>query len=261
MSDAPPFAAHADAEPIASLDLSMFGLGDACNVVLQRSQVLFDLPRSGDLIRAHAAGDPGPLRDAVAARLETILRRGLASLYAEYLALREDLLARAPRRVADIGCGYAFFDLFLGQETDAQLVLIDLESRPPEAEAGTKPFGFAEAHAAYSDLSVARAFLEANGVEPGRVSTLNPERDDVMGLRGVDLAMSLLSCGFHYPLSTYDAFWKRSVREGGTILVDLRAAEAGPQILSLARLGAVRAVSRDGPALRVAARRMRRGLP
>ena len=255
MSEAPAFAAHAEAEPIASLDLSMFGLNDAFNVVLQRSQVLFDLPRPGELIRAFTAGEPGPLREAVAARPETILRRGLASLYHEFLALRRDLDRLAPKQLADIGCGYAFFDLFVGQESEAQMVLIDLERND------ATHFGFEAEGAAYSDLSVARAFLEANGIEPGRISTLNPERDDVSGLRGLDLVMSLLSCGFHYPLSTYGTFFRESVRRGGIILVDLRAQEAGRQIMELARIGAVRILSRDGPALRVAARRSLRGFP
>ncbi|HMO08767.1 MAG TPA: class I SAM-dependent methyltransferase, partial [Paracoccaceae bacterium] len=154
----PDIAAEAARPEVAALDLSPLSTGDLVNLILQRSEVLFDRPRSGQVIRAWEAGDEGPMQAEVARLGIEVARRAAGVIHAEYRALAPVLHARQPRRVADIGCGYAFFDLFLARDLGTDLLLIDLESND------RRHFGFQAEGAAYASLAVARALLEANGV-------------------------------------------------------------------------------------------------
>jgi len=222
---------------IAGLDVSAFSEADVLNVVLQRSEVMFDLPRPGQAIRAWSAGDPAPLQRLIAGREETLLRRALSVIYLEYRALSDTLDRLAPGRVADIGCGYAIFDLFLAQDRAVDLILIDLEDSP------ARHFGFQDTAAAYANLAVARRFLTDNGIAAARIATLNPATDALDTLRGIDLAVSFLSCGFHYPVSTYAGLFRDGVVAGGAVILDLRDGQIDDQCRDLAALGTVEVIA------------------
>ncbi|MCL4189628.1 MAG: class I SAM-dependent methyltransferase [Rhodobacteraceae bacterium] len=218
---------------VAALDLSALGPGDLLNLVLQRSEVLAGLPRPGEIVRAWEAGDEGPIRGAVATLGEAIARRAAAAIHAEYLALRPRLVALAPARVADIGCGYGLFDLFLARDLGAELLLVDIEAN------ARRHFGFQDEGAAYTSLATARALIAANGVPAARVVTLNPGVAPLAAAGSVDLAVSFLSCGFHYPVDAYMHFFARQVRPGGAVVLDLRTRTADRQIERLSTLGTV----------------------
>jgi SAM-dependent methyltransferase len=238
--------AFANRPEVAELDLSAFSSADIVNTVLQRTEVLFDQPRRRRLIRAWTGGDDAPLRAAVDERGEVFLRRAIGALFAEYLELKPLLERLAPKKVADIGCGYAFFDLFLARDFDAKLVLIDLE------ESDARHFGISEEGAAYASLAVAKAFLRANGVPARSIRTLNPRENDPEKLKDVDLALSLLSCGFHYPVSTYEAFFRDTVLPEGAIILDLRNARGvWRQRAVLEEIGRVTTLSDEGKASRL----------
>ncbi len=226
-------AAEADTPLIRNLDLSMFGAEDLVNIILQRSEVLYDVPRSGRVIRAWNAGDDAPIRAEVDRLGDEIARRAAGVIHAEYRSLAPALLAHPPRRVADIGCGYALFDLFIAQDTKASVLLIDIETND------RRHFGFAEEGAAYSNLSVARRLLLANGIAEDRITTLNPATQDLGATEDVDLVVSFLSCGFHYPVTSYASYFRDKVLPGGAILLDLRAATAAEQLLALTPLGRI----------------------
>lgn len=216
---------------VQALDLSVFGRQDLVNLVLQRSEVLFDLPKSGRIIKAWSEGDEAPLLAAVDRLGPEIARRAAGVIHAEYLSLRPVLQGLAPRRLADIGCGYALFDLFAARDLGCDLLLIDLEDN------GQRHFGFQAEGAAYSNLATARRLLEANGVAAGAIRTLNPRQEDPLQAGPVDLAVSLLACGFHFPITPYLGFFASAVATPGAVLLDLRRTSADAQRAELERLG------------------------
>ncbi|MFN3936930.1 MAG: class I SAM-dependent methyltransferase [Gemmobacter sp.] len=221
-------AALTEAPEIAALDLSMFGPADVANVILQRSEVLFDVRQAGDVIRSWEAGDPGPLQGQARRLGAEAVRRAAAVILAEYRALEPVLRPLAPRRIADIGCGYAFWDLFAARSFGSDLLLIDLETNE------RRHFGYSrEAGAAYSSLAVARQMLVANGIAPSTIRTLNPAVEPAETAGPVDLAVSFLSCGFHFPAATYAAFLQDAVAPSGAVILDLRAATAEEQLAAL----------------------------
>lgn len=249
MFDADRVQEVAQSQLVNTLDLSMFSEKDILNTVLQRSEVLFDLDRRGLPIRQWSKGKPEALQAEVARRGDLLLRRAISVLYLEYLALKPTLASLAPKHVADIGCGYGFIDLFIARDFQPALTLIDLESND------ATHFGFHAEAAAYSSLATARAFLLANGVAAEAVTTLNPGHEDATRITEVDLALSLLSCGFHYPANTYARFWETSVKQDGSIILDLREAGAARQREELSQIGALRDLWRGEKWARVLVRK------
>jgi SAM-dependent methyltransferase len=216
---------------ITGLDISCLDRDDLVNIILQRSEVMFDRPRSGQVIRAWGGGDMVPMEAEVDRLGGQIARRAAGVIHAEYRALAPLLRELAPKRVADIGCGYAFFDLFLAKELKSDVVLIDLESNEH------RHFGFKSEGAAYSSLSRAKALLRANGVAAKQITTLNPRDITPESIAPVDLAVSFLSCGFHYPVDLYLPFLEKALAPGGAAIFDLRETTAAEQAAALSRFG------------------------
>ena len=218
---------------IQGLDLSMFGADDLLNLILQRSEVLFDVHRHGRVIRAWQNGDAGPLKEQVQRLGDQIAYRTAAQIYGEYRTIEPLLEQLSPKTIADIGCGYAFFDLFAARQFDCSLLLIDLEENEHQH------FGFANEGAAYSSLEKTREMLVANGVGGRKITTLNPKDKDVMKAGKVDLAVSFLSCGFHYPVDSYLEFFQKKVSPKGGVLLDFRTGTMPDQITALAEHGLI----------------------
>ncbi len=234
---------------VDALDLSALDRGDLVNLILQRSEVLFDVPRAGRVIRAWEAGDPGPVEAQVDRLGAEIARRAAAVIHAEYLGLAPLLAGLRPQRLADIGCGYGFFDLFAARDLGCAVLLIDLESNEH------KHFGFQAEGAAYSSLAVAKRLMTDNGVPAASVTTLNPRETAPEGAGPVDLAVSFLSCGFHYPVDAYLPFLDRALASGGAAIFDLREATADPQAARLAERGILETLPGPAKARRVLLRK------
>jgi len=250
MTDSERIGAFLDHPDIVGLDLSAFSHRDLVNLALQRSPVLSGLDRKpGEIVRAWEAGDDGPLEAAAAELGPTIARRAAALIRSEFEAVAPVISAGAPARIGDIGCGYGIFDLFAARATGASLLLMDIE------ENDRRHFGFATQGAAYSKLSVARAFLEANGIAGARIETVNPGSGGFASVVPVDLVVSFLSCGFHYPVSAYAAFFRDKIVPGGTGVLDLRRRRAEDQIAELRAFGSVREIGGGTKVVRVAFRR------
>lgn len=226
-------AAEAQDSTITALNLDTLTRNDLLNLILQRSEVMFDRPKLGKIIKAWSAGDNGPINAVVDEMGLEIGRRAAGVIRAEYRALEPLLQELAPKRLADIGCGYAFFDLFAAQDLSCQLLLIDLESND------NRHFGFAEEGSAYSSLTVARKLLTNNGISSRKVTTLNPRDKDPVTAKPVDLVVSFLSCGFHYPVDLYLPFLEKVLTPGGAAIFDLRKNTAQEQATKLAQFGSL----------------------
>ncbi|MDJ0630387.1 MAG: class I SAM-dependent methyltransferase [Rhodobacter sp.] len=237
----------AEGDAIQSLDLSMFRVGDILNVALQRSETLADIAQAPDAIRAWVRGNDGPLLRICEQQGLTLVRRALGFIALEYGDLRPVLTRLKPRKLADIGCGYGFFDLFAHAEFGCDLVLVDTE------ESRERHFKFRRQGAAYSSLSTARKFLLANKCSADAVHAVNPLQQDVLDHKEIDLAVSFISCGFHYPCDMYLDFFKSSVVPGGSVILDIRKRLSHEILPGLAGLGKLTKIGEtpDGKAQRM----------
>ncbi|SMH48536.1 hypothetical protein [Maritimibacter sp. HL-12] len=223
-----------ETDRIGSLDTTAFSRNDVLNLILQRSEIIGDQPNPGRYIKAWTTGQDQPLLDLIdTIGADNLVRRAAALIFLEYEELRPVFEKAPPEKVTDIGCGYALFDLFLAQDFKSKLTLIDLETNDE------RHFGFEESGSAYSNLDVAARFLNANGIAKSRIKTLNPAVKSPDRLRGQDLVVSFISCGFHYPWSTYAVFFRDAVTPGGRIILDVRRRAAERTMAELAAFGDV----------------------
>lgn len=84
----------------------------------------------------------------------------------------------------------------------------------------------------YNSLVLTRSFLEKNGVAPERIFTLDvSDKVHAFEKNSVDVVLSLISWGFHYPIETYleDAYI--ALRSGGVLILDIRASTGGERAL------------------------------
>lgn len=223
-----------------TLDLSPLNRDDLLNLVLQRSDVLGYNRPAFDKVRDWEAGEPAALEAAVAENGETYAREAARLIHAEFDRILGLLKRLQPRRIADIGCGYGIFDLFAYHALDCDILLIDIE------QSERRHFGFEDEGAGYSSLATARALLTANGVPGDRIVTWNPNREDLPDGPPIDLAVSFLSCGFHYPIDMYMPFFELAVAPKGAVILDLRGGQADAMVDKLELLGRVRVLRQGG---------------
>lgn len=218
---------------IQQINVGAFREIDMINLILQRSEIIRDLPRSGRIVKAWTEGDERPIRDVVDKFGEELVRRAAAIIWLEYQEIKPAIDRVAPRIIADIGCGYAIFDLFAWRDFPGRLLLIDLE------QSDDRHFGFRDTGAAYTSLEIARKFLVDNGVTAEDIETINPQDTSLPEQGQVDLAVSFISCGFHYPCDTYADFFDKGLASDGAIILDLRKRQADRGLSTLQRFGTV----------------------
>ncbi|MCK8465169.1 class I SAM-dependent methyltransferase [Aliiroseovarius sp. S1339] len=224
---------------VASLNTGAFSPDDIANIILQRSEILGDQRRPGQAIKAWSEGNEAPVREFVEKMGDTLVRRAAAIIWLEYLELKPTIDTLSPKSVADIGCGYSFFDLFLWQDHAASVLLIDIETSEE------RHFGFKKRGAAYSNLNVAQRFLEANGVARSDIACCNPDEADLSAEKPVDLAVSFISCGFHYPVETYLDFFRNGVKPSGAVILDVRSRKLEEATKFLQDLGDVSVLTKS----------------
>lgn len=156
--------------------------------------------------------------------LESVLRReGILGAAVEDARREwEDIESRLGdlevRRAVDIGCGHALIDLFIHRTYGCEMHLIDIE------RTDNHHHEWQSSGAGYASLASAKRFLVANGVPSAAVQTTNPA---VAALEDdhCELVLSLLSAGFHYPVTEYAEFAFRSLVPGGVFVFDARRGE------------------------------------
>lgn len=191
---------------------------------------------------------------AVSVQLESWLgasraARGYKRLIADEYRTIEPVLPTACRRVMDIGCGVGGLDVLLyrrysGGGAGPELYLVDKSARER-----SPVYGYDGPRSFYNSFGVVSAVLSSNGVPSQAIKLM--DADSTWEVDGVDLVVSLLSWGFHYPLAVYVDHVRRVAREGATVVLDVRKGTGDLEQLQ-GLLGDARVVLEDGKRARVA---------
>lgn len=140
----------------------------------------------------------------------------------------ESLLPHIPPEtssILDIGCGIAALDLFLFERLEAPtLILLDKTSIETKVW-----YMFEQSGAFYNSLELAEETLTQNGVPGDKIQLLEATDNGDIKLpdRSVDLIVSTISWGFHYPVSTYVDSVARVMSERGALIIDVRDGTGG----------------------------------
>lgn len=159
-------------------------------------------------------------------RREQVKRAFIREITEEFDGLRTFLPSRC-KRLLDIGCGVGGIDVLFHHHYDLlgetpELYLLDRTETPSAPR-----YGFHRTSSFYNSLSVARDLLLANGVQPSNVHLLEVGSRDLDDVNEIDIVISLVSWGFHYPLDTYIEYVRRAVRPGGVVILDVRKGTGG----------------------------------
>jgi SAM-dependent methyltransferase len=119
-------------------------------------------------------------------------------------------LIRTPRTVLDIGCGLGIYDLAIDKFYSEPINYYLLDKTTDASEESNVFYGYQQVGAFYNNLDTTTDFLTSNGIEKDRLHMLSVassnETTNIMlqnTLQNVDLIISIISWGFHYPVSTY----------------------------------------------------------
>lgn len=198
------------------LDLSVFKWRDAADIGLQRTSGLLKLPVVNSLsYRMWAGGNSTILNLEARLRKRAIIRNACNELSDEFTVISKSIGDLIIDNMMDIGCGHGLIDILFYEKYGCNLHLVDIETTE------AKHHEYRESGAGYGSLVKARQFLETNGVPRSKIKITNPMKEQIEA-NNLDLIISLLSCGFHYPVAEYAEFVKTSLKSGGLFIFDMR---------------------------------------
>lgn len=140
------------------------------------------------------------------------IKRGfIKSILDDYESIKSYLPSNASR-ILDIGSGVAGIDVMLyrhyGKGSNIEFFLLDRTEENRDIY-----YGFRREGAFYNSLDVAKLMLLLNGIKEQNIHLLNATSDYRINVSNIDLVISLLSWGFHYPISVYIEQVYRSLKE------------------------------------------------
>jgi len=142
------------------------------------------------------------------------------SCITDYESIRKALPKRTAGRVniLDIGAGMAGIDVILFNHyflagPDPDIYILDKNTVADKIK-----YGYSNNPSAYNSLDLTREFLELNGVPHQNVHIFETFPKSV----SFDLILSLISCGFHYPITEYISFIKQAIHAKTMLVFDVR---------------------------------------
>lgn len=133
--------------------------------------------------------------------------------------------------VLDIGCGIAGINILLNRHynnSDMKFYLLD------KSEIEDNVFYlFNSKGAFYNSLELACDTLASNGISKKNIISIIANEKNEIGIdEKVDLIISLISWGFHYPISTYLDRVHEILSENGRLIIDVRNDTDGLSLLT-----------------------------
>ena len=130
----------------------------------------------------------------------------------------EEYLPTHCDRSLDIGCGLGLINILLYKKyKSTNIYLLDKTELNVEEISGIhKNYKF------YNSMQAAKETITLNGIEENKLNLY--ETTDYKDLFNIkfDVIFSLLSCGWHYPVSTYIDLLSNSLSDDGVLILDLR---------------------------------------
>lgn len=137
-------------------------------------------------------------------------------------------LPNNPKKILDIGCGVAGIDIMLNRHYDNNPVFYLLD----KSEVNSKVYyGLEKKAAYYNSLKLAKELLVLNGISADKIYTEEVGEKPIFFDQKFDLVLSLISWGFHYPVSTYLNQVYNLLNSGGTLIIDVRKDSGGEEEL------------------------------
>lgn len=136
----------------------------------------------------------------------------------------KSFLPKKATNIADIGCGMCGIDVLIYHHfKDPDLLLIDGDMIDEKVY-----YGYQSETALYNSFMEAENLLIENKVPSDVFSFCYMVKgDNIYSNTIFDCIISLLSCGYHYPLETYFPFIIKNMSDDGVFICDIRQGTDG----------------------------------
>lgn len=106
-----------------------------------------------------------------------------------------------PKRVLDLGCGLGRMSIFMNAKLQDDSIHYILADTTTVSRKDKPRFGWNHGEDFYNDLSLTEKFARSHGLHNFEIFDVNKQNMEF--IKDVDLVMSFLSAGFHYPIENY----------------------------------------------------------
>lgn len=140
-------------------------------------------------------------------------------MYSEYNTIKE-VLPISINNILDIGCGIAGVDVYISNHYNNSIDIYLLDKTLMENKVH---YGFEQKGAFYNSLEGAKDFLISNSIKSDKIFIQEATDDNKITFDDkFDLIISLISWGFHYPVSTYLNEVYNKLSNNGILIIDVR---------------------------------------
>jgi len=157
-------------------------------------------------------------------------REHLLNNFVRYINSVKKWLPKKVGKVVDIGCGIGLLDTFLfnhyGQDKTIQFYLFDKTETNKSVY-----YGFRPTAAFYNSLELTKDQCITNGMDAKQVNIVEATKENLIKIKDVDLIISSIAWGFHFPISVYINEVKAILKPGGILIVDIRKETDGLETL------------------------------
>jgi len=119
-------------------------------------------------------------------------------------------LKNHPSQILDIGCGLGIYDLALYDFYKKDIKFILLDKTTTNDDEKKIHYGYREKAAFYNNLDYTKDFLQSNCIDEKHMEIISVNDNQNItneylknNLSNIDLVISIISWGFHYPVETY----------------------------------------------------------
>lgn len=134
--------------------------------------------------------------------------------------LIDSFLVEPPKIILDIGCGLAFESEMLQKKYGCELYLLDGDFEATKDNQRDKKYGDVNSMRFYSKVEDLKKSYDSRGMKYQFIDANNIEIDSSIKF---DLVYSNVSCGYHYPLSTYRDLLAKHTNDQSLLLFDIHA--------------------------------------
>lgn len=140
----------------------------------------------------------------------------------EYSTIK-NYLPKNAKSVLDIGCGIAGIDVLISKHylDNINVFLIDKTHTNKKIY-----YGFKKKASFYNSLDISKQVLELNGVSNISIQQATEQNSIDFG-ESFDIIISLISWGFHYPVSTYLDNAHDKLNKNGVLIIDVKKSTGG----------------------------------
>jgi hypothetical protein len=140
-------------------------------------------------------------------------------------------ISKNTQSILDIGSGLAGLDVFLWsllQKNQPKIYLLDKTKVEKKIWYEFKSHG-----AFYNSLDLAKKNLMSNGVESSNITVIEaPNNGIIKNIKNIDLVISTISWGFHYPVDLYIDSVLSLMSKKGVLIIDVRKNKGGLDTLA-----------------------------